>query len=102
MKKILINKILIGLLFLLIVYELSKTFENMDNDCPTKEEVEELQAKNEKLSQQLDDHQDSIDQKNDTIQEMKTQNIKDFCTTAQEKFEDLNNQVKDALNNIAN
>ena len=103
MKKIKnINLLLIILLLILLVYNCfnKKTIENVENSCPTKEQVKTLQEKNDALSKKLDAHQEKINEQNNTIQEAKMQKVKDFCDSAKQQFEDLNNKVNSIIDNF--
>lgn len=100
MKKIKnINMLLIILLLVLLIYNClsKKIIENVENSCPTQKQVKNLQDKNDDLSKKVDAHQQKINEQNNTIQEAKTKN---FCDSAKEKFEDLNNQVNSIIKNL--
>jgi peptidoglycan hydrolase CwlO-like protein len=102
MKKIKnINLLLIVLLLLILIYNCfsKKTIENVENSCPTQKQVKDLQDKNDDLSKKVAAHQQKINEQNNTIQQTKTKN---FCDSAKEKFEDLNNQVNSIIKNLKN
>ena len=89
MKKIKnINLLLIFLLLLILLFNCfsKKVIENIENSCPTREEVKKMQKK--------------INEQKDIIQQAKIQKVKNFCDSAEEKFEDLNNKVKSIINSL--
>lgn len=97
-----INLILITILSILLIYNCfnKKIIENVENSCPTKEQLEKLETKNKELSKQISVHEKKINDQNNAIQDTKMQNIKDFCNSAREKFEELNNKVKSMINEM--
>jgi hypothetical protein len=107
----LINYCLICFLIFLILYNLLKYRENIENSCPTKEELNELREQNEKLNLKLDKNQKTIeanqktiDEKNKAIENNKIQNkinsVKSFCDEAKANFEALNEKVLKNINSM--
>ena len=114
----LINYFLICFLIFLILYNLLKYRENIENSCPTREEVNELKEQNEKLNLKLDKNQKTIrenqktiqankkiiEEKNKAIENNKIQNkinsVKSFCDSAKRNFEALNEKVLKNINSM--
>lgn len=99
-----INLMLITILLILLVYNcFNRTIiENIENSCPTKEQLEKLEAQNNELSKKVSTHEEKINDQNNAIQDAKMQNVKDFCNSARDKFEELNNKVKSIINSMKN
>ena len=87
-----INLLLIVVLLLLIIFNCfnNKIIENVENSCPTKEEVKSLQEKNDVLSKKVNDQDNKI-------QEAK---MKSFCKVTEEKCEELNKKVKSMIKGL--
>lgn len=96
----LINFCLICFLIFLIVYNLSKYRENITNNCPTQQEVDQLKEKNESLNSKLDENQKIIQENQKTIQDNKIANVKNFCDQAKANFEALNEKVKKKISSM--
>ena len=87
-----INFLLIVLLLLLIIFNCfnNKIIENVENSCPTKEEVKRLQENNDVLSKKVKDQ-------DNTIQEAK---MKNFCKVTQKKCNELNEKVNSMIKKL--
>lgn len=100
----LINYWLICFLIFLILYNLLKYRENIENSCPTREEVNELKEQNNTLNLKLNKNQKTIRENQKTIENNKIQNkinsVKSFCDSAKANFEALNEKVLKNINSM--
>ena len=95
----LINYCLICFLIFLILYNLLKYRETIENknNCPSKEELNKLKEENRNLNLKLNKTQKIIE--NNKI-ESKINSVKSFCDEAKSNFEKLNEKVTKTINSM--